>query len=79
MPADNAAKSPESRVFEAGVPWISVPMPPMPQGFSDRAAWAAIHWCFSENGSLLDRAVIGWQKDNQERVKAAMEAESHGS
>jgi hypothetical protein len=48
---------------------------PMPEGFTDRAAWDAIHWQFSERGSLLDEVVIGWQRDNQERVKAAVEAE----
>lgn len=46
----------------------------MPEGFTDRAAWAAIHWRFSDNGSLLDEAVIGWQRDNRERVRAAMKA-----
>lgn len=49
-------------------------VPPMPEGFTDRAAWDAIHWRFSEDGCLLDEAVIGWQRDNQERVRAAMEA-----
>ena len=51
-------------------------IPPMPEGFTDRAAWDAIHWRFSEDGSLLDEAVIGWQRDNQERIKAAMESSS---
>lgn len=50
-------------------------VPPMPEGFTDRAAWDAIHWRFSTEGSVLDAAVIGWQRDNQERVKAAMEAD----
>ena len=48
--------------------------PEMPEGFSDRAAWDAIHWPFAGNGSLLDQTVIEWQRDNQERVKAAMAA-----
>jgi hypothetical protein len=43
----------------------------MPDGFTDRAAWDAIHWRFSKDGSLLDDAVIGWQRENQERVKKA--------
>ena len=46
-------------------------VPPMPEGFADRAAWDAVHWRFGGNGSLLDQAVIGWQRDNQERVAAA--------
>lgn len=50
-------------------------VPPMPEGFTDRAAWDAIHWRFG-TGSLMDRAVIGWQRDNQDRVKAAQEAAS---
>lgn len=45
-------------------------IPPIPDGFSDGAAWDAIHWRFG-NGGVLDQAVIGWQRDNQERVKAA--------
>jgi hypothetical protein len=49
-------------------------VPPMPDGFTDRAAWDAIHWRFSVNGSVLDTAVIGWQLENQKRVKAATEA-----
>lgn len=49
-------------------------VPPMPEGFTDRTAWDAIHWKPSERGSLIDEAVIGWQRDNQERVKAALEA-----
>lgn len=49
-------------------------LPRMPEGFTDRTAWDAIHWRFSDGGSLLDDAVIGWQRDNQDRVKAAMEA-----
>lgn len=48
--------------------------PPMPQGFTDRAAWDAIHWKPSLNGSLIDQAVIAWQRDNQERVRAAIRA-----
>lgn len=46
----------------------------MPAGFTDRAAWDAIHWQFSEDGSTLDEAVIGWQRENQERVQAAAAA-----
>ena len=49
--------------------WVT---PEMPEGFSDRAAWDAIHWQPSERGSLIDQAVISWQRDNQDRVKAAM-------
>ncbi len=49
----------------------------MPKGFTDRSAWEAIHWRFSPMGKLtiLDRAVMDWQLDNQERVLAAMKAE----
>ena len=42
----------------------------MPDGFTDRAAWDAIHWKFG-TGSVLDEAVIAWQLDNQDRVHAA--------
>lgn len=49
--------------------------PPMPEVFTDRAAWDAIHHRWSPKGtSLIDLAVIGWQKDNQERCRAAAEA-----
>lgn len=48
-------------------------IPPMPTGFTDQAAWDAIHWRFS-GGSMLDQAVAGWQRDNQERVAAAARA-----
>lgn len=47
---------------------------PMPDGFDDRSAWDAIHHSFSENGSMIDQAVISWQRENQDRVKAAMRA-----
>lgn len=47
--------------------------PDMPEGFTDRAAWDAIHWEFS-GSSLLDEAVMGWQLDNQDRVQAAARA-----
>lgn len=57
---------------------VQAGVPPMPDGFTDRAAWDAIHWRFSENGSVLDEAIIGWQRDNQERVKAAIQAASGG-
>jgi len=53
---------------------MSIAVPPMPQGFTDRAAWDAIHWRFSDSGSLLDQAVIGWQRENQDRVAAAARA-----
>ena len=61
----------------------SCPENPMPEGFTDRAAWDAIHWKFSESlsdraSSLLDQAVIGWQLANQDRVKAAVEAQAKG-
>ena len=48
---------------------------PMPEGFTDRTAWDAIHWRFSEGGSVLDAAVFDWQRENPERVRAAIEAE----
>lgn len=48
--------------------------PPLPEGFTDKAAWDAIHWRFSGRGSRLDEAVIGWQRANQERVRAAVTA-----
>lgn len=48
--------------------------PPLPAGFTDQAAWDAIHFSFSGNGTLLDQAVIAWQLDNQERVDAASKA-----
>jgi hypothetical protein len=48
-------------------------IPPMPEGFTDRAAWDAIHWTFGTS-SFLDAAVIGWQRMNQDRVRAAAEA-----
>lgn len=44
----------------------------MPDGFSDRTAWDAIHWQPSATGSLIDQAVIAWQLHNQERVHAAV-------
>ena len=53
-------------------------VPPLPEGFTDRAAWDAIHWHFAGNGCLLDQAVIAWQRNNQERVKAAALADSNG-
>ncbi len=37
-------------------------IPPMPEGFTDQAAWDAIHW------------QSGWQKVNQERILAALRA-----
>lgn len=46
----------------------------MPTGFTDQAAWDAIHWRFSDKASMLDQAVFGWQRDNQERVAAAARA-----
>lgn len=49
-------------------------VPPMPEGFPDRAAWDAIHWKFSGNNSLLDQAVMGWQRDNQLRCQEAARA-----
>lgn len=49
-------------------------VPPMPKDFTDRAAWDAIHWQPSVNGSIIDQAVITWQRENQDRVKAAMKA-----
>jgi hypothetical protein len=52
------------------------PTPPMPKGFKDRSAWDAIHHRFSMNGSLMDQAVINWQTENQDRVKAAIEAQA---
>lgn len=48
-------------------------VPPMPEGFTDRTAWDAIHWKFN-GGGLLDEAVMGWQLDNQDRVRAAAKA-----
>jgi hypothetical protein len=45
--------------------------PQMPPGFSDQAAWDAIHWNFSATGSTLDQAVMDWQRVNQERCLAA--------
>ena len=45
-------------------------VPDMPKGFTDQAAWDAIHWTFG-GCSMLDEAVIGWQRVNQGRVKAA--------
>lgn len=49
---------------------------PMPEGFTDRTAWDAIHWRFAGNGSLLDQAVMGWQRANQDRCEAAQIARS---
>lgn len=46
-------------------------VPPMPEHLTDRAAWDAIHWRFSIEGSALDAAVISWQRENQERIRAA--------
>lgn len=46
----------------------------MPEGFTDRTAWDAIHWWFSVDGSVLDEAIIEWQRKNQERVRAASQA-----
>ena len=51
-------------------------IPEMPSDFTDRSAWDAIHWKFSEKGSLLDNAIIQWQRENQDRIKAAIEAET---
>lgn len=48
-------------------------VPPMPDGFTDRAAWDAIHWQFSDRASLLDEAAISWQLANQDRVRLAAE------
>lgn len=52
------------------------PIPLMPEGFTDRAAWDAIHWEFSEElgFSILDDAVATWQRENQDRVMAAINA-----
>lgn len=61
------------RYLWAGVEVVSAP--PMPEGFTDRAAWDAIHWRFSADGSALDDAVISWQRENQDRVRAATEAQ----
>lgn len=48
-------------------------------GFTDRAAWDAIHWQFEErniNGmSRLSHTVMQWQYENQERVMAAIDAQ----
>lgn len=49
-------------------------VPSMPVGFTDRSAWDAIHWQFSDHGSILDDAVISWQRENQDRVRAAVAA-----
>ena len=46
----------------------------MPEGFTDRAAWDAIHWRFGEHSGLLDEAVMDWQLLNQHRVSAANRA-----
>lgn len=54
-------------------------IPPMPEGFTDRAAWDAIHFEFAplkEDGSAsyLNYAMIDWQRNNQDRIKAALKA-----
>ena len=49
-------------------------IPPMPEGFTDRTAWDAIHFRFAGSG-LMDQAMIVWQKENQDRVRRAIAAE----
>lgn len=56
---------------------MAEPIPPLPEGFTDRTAWDAIHFHFAGNGSLLDQAVIAWQRANQDRVEAAQIARSN--
>lgn len=52
-------------------------VPPMPEGFTDRSAWDAIHYEFSPTGGFMDAAVIDWQANNQDRVKAAIKAKEN--
>lgn len=57
------------------------PIPPMPEGFKDYSAWMAVHWEFSAQTptrpgmSTLDHTVMQWQRENQERVLAAIKAQ----
>jgi len=48
----------------------------MPEGFTDRTAWEAVHWTFAPQGvwTLLDGAMQAWQLSNQARLIAAMDA-----
>ena len=49
-------------------------IPKMPEGFTDQAAWDAIHYKFGQNSAIMDAAVVEWQLQNQDRVKAAVKA-----
>lgn len=52
----------------------------MPEGFTDEVAWNAIHWEFSKQGdgpSTMDGLMIAWQRENQDRTRAAAEARAN--